>query len=199
MSKNFDLPSRSSACLSRIGFEQAILDIPMRIVSANLNQRIGNAAARACFELWLKMKAPDLPLSQEPFRPSQGNRPAIQGYRLVSTSSLVCCWVAENHLCPRVIEHSERWHEIRIYGGSANNVYLGLGPITRSGNKKEMNMDIPRNPDCPKCGTELDARLEVPEGASVTPANQDRYITFSCKKCGFVGKPRRKPWWKFWR
>ena len=60
-------------------------------------------------------------------------------------------------------------------------------------------MDIPRNPNCPKCGTELDASLNVPAGASVTPANQDRYITFSCEKCGYVGNPKRKPWWKFWR
>ena len=43
----------------------------MRIVSANLNQRLGNPAVRSRVELWLGTKAPDLFLSQEPFKPSQ--------------------------------------------------------------------------------------------------------------------------------
>jgi SAM-dependent methyltransferase len=72
----------------------------------------------------LLTKAPDLFLSQEPFKPSQQDRPAIAGYRLVSTSPLVSCWIAQQHACPTIIEHSERWHEIRHRGVSAHNVYL---------------------------------------------------------------------------
>jgi exonuclease III len=101
-----------------------MLDIPMRIVSANLNQRLGNPVSRSCIERWLRAKAPDLFLSQEPFKPSQQKRPAVAGYRLVSTSSLVSCWIAQKHACPKIIEHSERWHEIRLDGVSAHNVYL---------------------------------------------------------------------------
>src|SRR5690349_8068969 len=99
---------------------RVMLDIPMRIVSANLNQRLGNPVARSRFELWLGTKAPDLFLSQEPFKPSQQDRPAIVGYQLVSTSPLVSCWIAQTHACPRIVEHSERWHEIRHDGVSAH-------------------------------------------------------------------------------
>jgi len=96
----------------------------MRIVSANLNQRLGNAVARSRFELWLRTKAPDLLLAQEPFKPNQRDRPDIAGYRLVSTSPLVSCWVAQKHACPKILEHSERWHELRYNGLSVHNVYL---------------------------------------------------------------------------
>jgi exonuclease III len=101
-----------------------MLDIPMRIVSANLNQRLGNPAARSRVGIWLGTKAPDLFLSQEPFKPSQQERPSIGGYRLVSTSPLISCWIAQRHPCPKVVEHSERWHEIRHNGVCAHNVYL---------------------------------------------------------------------------
>ncbi|MCZ2077746.1 MAG: hypothetical protein LC130_22420 [Bryobacterales bacterium] len=96
----------------------------MRIASANLNQRLGNPVARSRVELWLGAKAPDLFLSQEPFKRGQQDRPAIVGYRLVSTSPLVSSWIAQKHACPKIIEHSERWHEIRHNGVSAHNVYL---------------------------------------------------------------------------
>ncbi len=96
----------------------------MRIVSANLNQRLGNSAVRSRIELWLGTKAPDLFLSQEPFKPSHLDRPAIGGYRLVSTSPLISCWIAQKHACPKVVEHSERWHELRHGGVCAHNVYL---------------------------------------------------------------------------
>lgn len=103
---------------------RVMLVVPMRIVSANLNQRLGNPAARLRVEIWLGTKAPDLFFSQEPFKPSQLDRPDIAGYRLVSTSPLVSCWIAQQHACPMIIEHNERWHEIQYRGVSAHNVYL---------------------------------------------------------------------------
>jgi exonuclease III len=72
----------------------------------------------------LRTKAPDLLLAQEPFKPNQRDRPDIAGYRLVSTSPLVSCWVAQKHACPKILEHSERWHELRYDGLSVHNVYL---------------------------------------------------------------------------
>ena len=47
----------------------------MRIISANLNQRLGNGMARARFESWLLVQAPDLLLAQEPFKPVNQTRP----------------------------------------------------------------------------------------------------------------------------
>ncbi len=96
----------------------------MRIISANLNQRLGNGMARARFESWLMVQAPDLLLAQEPFKPANQTRPDITGYRLISTTPLVSCWLAECHDCPKVIQHCERWHEVRFNGLDLHNVYL---------------------------------------------------------------------------
>lgn len=67
----------------------------------------------------------------------------------------------------------------------------------RSKEKEEIGMDLPRNPSCPKCGIEMHASLGVPAGASCTGSNQDRFITLSCMKCGYVRKHKR--WWQFWK
>jgi hypothetical protein len=96
----------------------------MRIVSANLNQRLGNPNTRSRVERWLDTVGPDLFLAQEPFNPRQNERLALAGYRLVSTSPLVSCWVAQVHASPTIIEHSDRWHEVSLSGVSVHNVYL---------------------------------------------------------------------------
>ena len=96
----------------------------MRIISANLNQRLGNAAVRLRFEAWLAVQAPDLLVAQEPFKPGQPARPSITGYRLIGTTPLVSCWIREHHGRAQVIEHSERWQEIRLRGLAVHNVYL---------------------------------------------------------------------------
>jgi exonuclease III len=96
----------------------------MRIVSVNLNQRLGNSAARSRFKEWLSTQRPHLLVAQEPFKPAQLERPALDGYRLISTSSLISAWIADDLEWPTVIKHNERWHEIRFEGVAIHNVYL---------------------------------------------------------------------------
>jgi len=96
----------------------------MRIVSTNLNQRLGNAGVRLRFETWLAIQVPDLLVAQEPFKRGQPARPQIAGYRLIGTTPLVSCWIREHHGTAQVIEHSERWQEVRLSGLGIHNVYL---------------------------------------------------------------------------
>lgn len=96
----------------------------MRILSANLNQRIGNAQARAKFESWLGSQTATLILGQEPFTPSRNERPPLDGYKLISTSRMISCWLANGIPVPTVVEHTERWHEIFLGDVSIHNVYL---------------------------------------------------------------------------
>lgn len=96
----------------------------MRIISANLNQRVGNLAARAKFMSWLGTRPPDVVLAQEPFRPSYPDRPELPGYCLVGTTPLVSCWIAESVPAPEVLHHSDRWLELRFGSISLHNVYL---------------------------------------------------------------------------
>lgn len=96
----------------------------MRIVSANLNQRVGNAQARARLESWLREQAATLFLAQEPFVPTRIDRPPLEGYTLLSSSQMVSCWLAGGHPEPIVVEHDERWHEIAWENLSVHNVYL---------------------------------------------------------------------------
>ncbi len=96
----------------------------MKVVSVNLNQRLGNVAARSRFELWLQTHGPELLVSQEPFKPRQESRPALAGYRLIGTSPLVSSWIADDSAPRSVIQHSDRWHEIRLGDVTVHNVYL---------------------------------------------------------------------------
>ena len=97
----------------------------MRIVSVNLNQRLGNTQARARVQAWLQLLSPDLLLSQEPFKPrSAEERPYLGGYRLLATSPLISSWIAEKYAAAAVLHRSERWHEISVGALAVHNVYL---------------------------------------------------------------------------
>jgi exonuclease III len=97
----------------------------LKIVSANLNQRIGNVHARSRFESWLTPHSPRLVLAQEPFRPNLTSRPTLKGYGLISTSTQISSWAVDDLAdSAKVIEHSERWHEIRLEALAVHNVYL---------------------------------------------------------------------------
>ena len=97
----------------------------MRIVSVNLNQRLGNASVRARVEAWLQVVDPDLFLSQEPFKPqSADERPQLAGYKLMATSPLISSWVADKYAAAAVLHRSERWHEISAGALAVHNVYL---------------------------------------------------------------------------
>ncbi len=97
---------------------------PMTIVSANMAQRLGNPAARQRFNQWLRLYAPNVLLTQEPFKPSQTSRPELSGYRLVGTSPQISAWVNKAGPTPEVIEHDDRWHEIRFAEYVIHNIYL---------------------------------------------------------------------------
>jgi exonuclease III len=96
----------------------------MRIVSANLNQRMWKARPRIQFESWLRHQAAVLVVAQEPFNQSRTERPPLNGYTLISTSPMISCWLAVNSPMPTVVEHDERWHEILLGNLSVHNVYL---------------------------------------------------------------------------
>lgn len=48
----------------------------------------------------------------------------MSGYRLIGTSPLISCSIADQHENPGVIERCERWHVIRFKGLAVHNVYL---------------------------------------------------------------------------
>ena len=96
----------------------------MRIVSANLNQRLGSPTVRARVETWLSIHRVDLLVAQEPFGVGTVVRPPLKGYRLLSTTRLVSCWGLESGAFPRVVDHSDRWQEIFLGNVTIHNVYL---------------------------------------------------------------------------
>jgi hypothetical protein len=96
----------------------------MRIVSANLNQRLGSAPIRDRVGEWLAFHAPDLFVAQEPFRQSSSARPQLSAYRLIATSELTSCWVAEHLRTPAVQKLADRWQKVLLQGLIVHNVYL---------------------------------------------------------------------------
>ena len=101
-----------------------MLEIRMRIASANLNKRLGSPDARARVESWLDAHKPDLFVSQEPFTLTNPRRPALKGFRMISSTPLVTCWAAEAAGYPKVLNHNDRWQEILIGNVVVHNIYL---------------------------------------------------------------------------
>lgn len=96
----------------------------MRIISANLNQRLGNTLVRSRVEAWLASYTPDLFLSQEPFQLMTSARPDLAGFRLLATNPLTSCWIAGEQSTPAVLQLSDRWQKILLDGLTLHNVYL---------------------------------------------------------------------------
>lgn len=96
----------------------------MRIVSINLNQRLGNADARSRFESWLQKLKPDFLLVQEPWRPRSVSRPSLNGYRLAGATSLLAAWIPQGGPEPRAAGESERWQVFHFAGLVVHHVYL---------------------------------------------------------------------------
>src|SRR5579872_2444594 len=66
----------------------------VRIVSINLNQRLGNASSRTRFERWLSGRKAGLVLGQEPWRPTNEREIDLQGFDLLERTRLLGCWLA---------------------------------------------------------------------------------------------------------
>lgn len=96
----------------------------MKIVSVNLNQRLGSEAARSRFLSWLAVERPDLVLAQEPFRPQAQNRPSLDGYRVIHATQHMACWVSESVAEPRVDAGSDRWQKMLLPGFVVHHLYL---------------------------------------------------------------------------
>jgi exonuclease III len=96
----------------------------MRIVSANLNQRLGKTSIRARVDEWLGVHSPDVFVSQEPFAPASAVRPDLAGYTLMATSPLTSCWISDRYAGVTVIRVSDRWQKILVAGLTIHNLYL---------------------------------------------------------------------------
>jgi exonuclease III len=96
----------------------------MRIVSANLNHRLGSASVHSQIEEWLSSHSPDLFVSQEPCPQSFSAPPELAGFTLLATNVLTSCCAADHHVPPTIVNVTDRWQKIVLDGLIVHNVYL---------------------------------------------------------------------------
>lgn len=95
----------------------------MRIVSVNLNQRLGRVSSRRAVEAWLADQRPDLLLTQEPWRP-EGKPISLGGFHLVQATPHLATWVAREVAKPQASIMDPRWQILKLPSLTIHNIYL---------------------------------------------------------------------------
>jgi exonuclease III len=95
----------------------------VRIVSINLNRRLGARKPAELFQAWLKKWQPHFVLGQEPKR-SCGEPVELRGYEIVVNSGLTIAWVRQGLPIPAFVQGSNRWQMIDLGSALVHHVYL---------------------------------------------------------------------------
>lgn len=113
----------------------------MRIVSLNMNRRIGSPQVRERLERALERWQPELFLVQEPYPASGVPQPRVGRYGYVAATPLLAVLSPESHPAPVVEVLSERWHRIRWDAIEIHHVYLDASSSKR---RRELLDDLRR-------------------------------------------------------
>jgi exonuclease III len=96
----------------------------MRIISANLNKRLGNPTVARYVAAWLSKHACDVFLSQEPWARTRDDTVELNGYKSIGGNSSIQTWLASRYAMPVLKEHDADWHQVDLGYITLHNLYL---------------------------------------------------------------------------
>lgn len=96
----------------------------MRIVSINLNKRLGNPAVSRFIAEWLKGNNCDVLVAQEPWARTRKENIELVGYDFITGNSSTALWVTSHYANPKFYQHNQEWQEVELDYLSLHNVYL---------------------------------------------------------------------------
>src|SRR5258708_32318564 len=96
----------------------------MRIISINLNKRLGNSTVARFVESWLRTKECGVLLAQEPWVHGRSEPVCLDSYRDVGGNSMVYAWIDSRLASPAWRLIQSNWMQIELGYLLLNNVYF---------------------------------------------------------------------------
>lgn len=122
----------------------------MRIISINLNKRLGVAKAAHSLETWLQQRACDVLLVQEPWSRTRDSATTIRGYKAIGGTSSVFAWIKNHYAMPAISQYRVNWQQIVLNYINVHNVYLSAySSSKRAAELAELHNEVMKNENSP--------------------------------------------------
>lgn len=96
----------------------------MRLVSLNLNKRLGNKTMALCFNDWLKRHNCDVAVVQEPWAHSRSEEVRLPDFREIGGNSKVYAWIAPQFASPSHLLVRDNWLRLELGYFVVDNMYF---------------------------------------------------------------------------